>query len=66
MLMKIAYNGSVYIIAIVLLYCLFYFRVIPRLINHYRKATYAGREYDRKIKDIQEEIKGIQEKGKDL
>lgn len=59
MLMKIAYNGSVYIIAIVLLYCLFYFRVIPRLINHYRKATYAGREYDKEIKDIQE-------RGKDL
>jgi len=41
------------------IYSLFYFRLFPRLINHYRKITKAGREYEKEIADIQKEPEDV-------
>lgn len=35
-------------------YLVFYFRIFPRIINHYRKAKKAERKYDRDIDKINE------------
>lgn len=51
---KVLINVTIALIFIGLSYSLFYFEVIPRLINHYRKVTRRSKVYEQQIKDIEE------------
>lgn len=55
MLIKLLANLLSGLAIVGLAYSLFYFRLFPRLINHYRKVVRAGREYDKEIAEIQHE-----------
>lgn len=56
-MIKVLINLSLALFVIGMAYGLFYFEVIPKLINHYRKFTTKRREYDKQIVDIQADDK---------
>lgn len=53
MLIKLLANVLCGLLAVAALYSIFYFRLFPRLIAHYRKVVLAGRKYDKDIRSIQ-------------
>lgn len=55
MLIKILSNLFMAGVTIWVFYLVFYFRIFPRIINHYRKAKKAERKYARDIDRINEE-----------
>ena len=58
MLIKLLANVFCGLFVVVGAYSLFYFRLFPRLIVHYRKVVRAGRKYDREIAEIHRKPEG--------
>lgn len=54
-LIKILINLMIGFFIILPFYMFFYFDVIPKLIGHYRRFVTKRREYDKEIKDIENE-----------
>lgn len=54
-LVKLLANFIPAMIVVGLFYSLFYFRVVPRLIAHYRKVMTRDRAYEKEITEIQDE-----------
>lgn len=62
MLIKLLTNLLCGLAVVGLAYSLIYFRLFPRLIDHYRKVVRAGREYDKEIAAIQQEESSVDSK----
>lgn len=54
-MIKLLLNTGCWVAALAASYGVFYFRAFPRLIDHYRRAVVARREYDKRLGDIRKE-----------
>lgn len=58
MLIKLLTNLVCGLVIVGGVYGLFYFRLLPRLIGHYRKVVRAGRGYEKELIEIQHAADG--------